>query len=121
MEYQISYLSPLGYIKQLVDAFVQEFPHPPRVCHLTEDTDTTVDGHLVGFEVNSEDSQAVPPEVMNFLGKLSGKRIVVFMTTPFRANDILQREFFTGLCPSYRMSASIAECIFALLSHLRSF
>ena len=97
MEYQISYLSPLGHVKKLADAFAEELPTTPERCDLELESFCTAKIHLVGFELSLNDT--IPVKVMDFLGSLSGMTVFVFATTPFVPNDAMWQQVFRRVIP----------------------
>lgn len=97
MEYQISYLSPLGHIKKLADAFAKELPTEPVFCDLELETFCAARVHLVGFELTMNDT--IPAKAMDFLGSLGGMTVFVFATTPFVPNDAIWQQVFRRIIP----------------------
>lgn len=86
MQYQISYFSPKGHAKTLVDAFCQLLPKATDVSNLTEAPKPTGDVQLVVFDLTRTNLKCIPTCVAEYLHKLEGKIIALFATVPFLPN-----------------------------------
>lgn len=93
MQFQIIYYSPDGYARKLAMAFKEITPSDTRVLSLDTNPKAEAPIQMVGLDFNRIDSESLPPVISNYLKKLNGKTIFIFITVPFQVNDIVIRPF----------------------------
>lgn len=86
MQYQISYYSPKGRGKTLVDALCQLLPKDTVISNLAEAPKPVGDVQLVVFDFTRTNLKCIPTCVAEYLHKLEGKVIALFATVPFLPN-----------------------------------
>ena len=102
MQYQISYFSPNGHVETLVNAFYRLLPPDTRVSNLEEEDIPVADVQLVGFDIGGTSLDAIPFKVVEYLDKLDGKAIFLFVTVPFQPDEVVERRVHhnaTGFLP----------------------
>ena len=82
MEYQISYLSEQGHVKELARCFKTLFPSRTPVVDLSKHYVCNKATHLVGFEYMDAQCKEIPHVIQEYLKDMSNKEILLFVTCP---------------------------------------
>lgn len=98
MQYQISYLSPLGHAEKLAAAFERMLPSDTMTINLDDESDARGEIHLVGFELGSK-MDAIPYKILEFLEKLDEKIIFLFATCPIPSIESVKERAERAVVP----------------------
>ncbi len=83
MTYQIVYYGPQGHGQKLAHALQARLPGGVSTEPLTRETEPLADIQLVGAELRFRDLDHLPELVAQYLRRLSGKKVLFFLTLPF--------------------------------------
>ena len=99
MQYQVSYLSPNGHARKVAEAIADILPADTKVLDLQEGCEVFAETHIIGFELNEASIRAVPYAIMELLNEVDGHKIVLFVTSPFKADANAERVIENRIAP----------------------
>lgn len=99
MEYQISYLSPLGNAKKLADAFASRLPAGSYVYDISVDDVEPAAYNILGFELNEGNFRAIPYRVMEVLDQMEGFAVAIYVTSSLKPSKAMEDQVERILLP----------------------